>query len=243
VAAKKQVGPSPSSRKRARRARVKGAGKNKKLMVQRLKNVSGHVSFGKKAATQVAPQWEGCMLHFTVLRKIVAMAVMLVFLSVIGVSAYPLHAAGPDGAQDKPGAIEKASESGKSATKSSILPIVLIVVGVGALAAVLFLVVLKTSYDITGNWTWTYSYSGGSFTYPVVFTGTKESGTMVMNGSVNGTYTVSAENVTCSVSNTHQKWEFIGKFNSKTNITGEFRYYWDNVLHPEWGGTFLADKH
>jgi hypothetical protein len=181
-------------------------------------------------------------------QKWIALLVTLTFVWLLQVSVMPLNAANaPEqissvNNEQGPHFIEEEGDSGYQTRKKSILPIILIGVGVVAVAAVLFLVVLKTKYEITGTWSLTYGYSGGSFTYDAVFSGTKASGTLVMNGTVNGVYTVDGKNVSCYVANTHQKWEFIGAFTSKTHMEGEFKYYWDNVLYPEWGGTFSADK-
>ena len=60
---------------------------------------------------------------------------------------------GSANAEQGPRFIEEEGDSGYLAKKKSILPIILIGVGVVAVAAVLFLVVLKTSYDIVGTWT------------------------------------------------------------------------------------------
>ena len=181
-------------------------------------------------------------------QKWIALLVVCTFMWLMQVSTMPVAAAGTTAqvssanSEQGPDYLEAVGQKAAPAKKKSMLPYVLIGVGVVALTAVLFLVVLKTNYDIVGNWTLTYSWSGGSYTYDTVFSGTKKSGTMVMNGSVNGVYTVDGKKVTCYVANAHQKWEFVGEFSSKTRMSGQFNYYWDNVIHPEWGGTFSADK-
>jgi hypothetical protein len=181
-------------------------------------------------------------------QKWIALFVALTFIWLMQVSTMPVAAAGTAGqasvasAEQGPDYVEAVGHKVPPVKKKSILPLVLIGVGVVAVAAVLFLVVLKTNYDITGTWSLTYVFPGNSFTYDTTFTGTKESGTMNMNSSVSGPYTVDGKNVSCYVANAHQKWEFIGAFTTKTHMEGEFKYYYDNVLHPEWGGTFSADK-
>ena len=182
-------------------------------------------------------------------QKWIALAVTLTFIWLLQASTMPVAAAGTTeqvsstGAEHGPNYYEAAGHKAAPPAKKSILPYVLIGVGVIAVAAVLFLVVLKTNYDIVGTWSLTFVSTGvGTFTYDTVFTGTKESGTMVMAGSVNGNYTVDGKKVSCYAANAHQKWEFIGEFTSKTHMEGQFNYYYDNILHPEWGGTFSADK-
>ncbi len=181
-------------------------------------------------------------------QKWIALFVALTFIWLMQLSTMPTAAAGPSeqagvaGTEQGPDYFEAAGQQTAPAKKISMLSYVLIGVGVAAVAAVLFLVVLKTNYDITGTWSLTYSWSGGTYTYDTVFTGTKESGTVVMNNAVNGSYTVKGKKVSCYVANTTQKWEFIGEFSSKTEMSGQLNYYYLNVLYPEYGGNFSAVK-
>ena len=81
------------------------------------------------------------------------------------VSTMPVAAAsapeqiGSANAEQAPRFIEEEGDGGYQAKKKSILPIILIGVGVVAVAAVLFLVVLKTKYDIIGSWSETNTIS------------------------------------------------------------------------------------
>ena len=56
--------------------------------------------------------------------------------------------------------MKKKGTPATSPRRKSILPIILGVVAVGAMVAVLVLVVLKTKYDIAGKWTFTWKYPG-----------------------------------------------------------------------------------
>jgi hypothetical protein len=107
----------------------------------------------------------------------------------------------------------------------SILPLILIGVGVVAVAAVLFLVVLKTKYDIVGTWNYT-STGKWPVTGQIVFTGTKESGTVSWVGLVDvGTYSVDGKNVTFTFG--YQQYgttTCTGKFNGKNEISGTYLY-------------------
>jgi hypothetical protein len=181
-------------------------------------------------------------------QKWIALFVALTFIWLMQVTTMPVAASGTTeqvssaGAGQGPDYLEAVGQKAAPAKKKSILPIILIGVGVLTVtAAVLFLFVLN-KYDIVGTWSLTYTFPGNSYTYDTVFTGSKKSGTLTMAGSVTGPYTVDGKKVSCYVANTHQKWEFIGEFSSKTHMSGEFKYYYDNILHPEWGGTFSADK-
>jgi hypothetical protein len=107
-------------------------------------------------------------------KKIVALTVLFAFISLIGASAYPLHA------QETPGAVEKLAVPNKATTTSSIVPYILIGVGVIAVGLLLFLVILKTSYDIVG--TWDFSLAGqSSFILSITFSGSSSSGTWNVN--------------------------------------------------------------
>ena len=82
----------------------------------------------------------------------------LTFVWLLQISTMPLTAANtPEqasstNAEQTSNFIEQEGSLGYHAKGKSILPIILIGVGVVAVAAVLFLVVLKTKYDITGEW-------------------------------------------------------------------------------------------
>jgi hypothetical protein len=169
-------------------------------------------------------------------KKSIALLVVITFIWLLNVTAFPLQA------QENPGAVEKTGNPAVMTAKSSILPIVLIVIGVGALAAILFLVILKTSYDITGEWTLNYSWAGSSVsTYPITFTGDKTAGTAHTN-LISGTYTVDGSKVTIYLNNGDSKWEFLGEFKSSIRMEGDFKYYINNVLQAQYNGTFFVDK-
>ena len=91
-------------------------------------------------------------------QKWIAVLVTLTFVWLLQVSTMPALAAdsaeqiSSANAEQGPRFIEEEEGGGYKAKKSSALPIILIGVGVAAVAAVLFLVVLKTKYDITGEW-------------------------------------------------------------------------------------------
>jgi hypothetical protein len=175
----------------------------------------------------------------------VASFVALAVLWLMQVSVMPLPAAGAEeqlqaaGSGDVSGAYEVAGQQASSGGKKSILPFVLIGVGVVAAAAVLYFFVLKTNYDITGGgWSMTYSYGYGTITYPITLTGDKKSGTAVLY-TTNGTYSVSGKKVTINTYQGNAKWEFIGEFTTKDRVEGDFKYYENNVLQPQYNGTFF----
>ena len=114
-------------------------------------------------------------------QKWIALFVAVTFIWLLQVSTMPLAAAGTTekvssaSSEQGPDFVEAVGQKYVPAPKKSILPYILIGVGVIAVAAVLFLVVLKTKYDITGSWHFVFTH-GGSLNYTIVFTGTKSSG-------------------------------------------------------------------
>lgn len=182
-------------------------------------------------------------------QKRIALLVILSFAWLLQVSTMPLAAANSAervsaaNAEQGPDFVEAVGHNAVQARKKSILPMVLIGVGVAAVAAVLFLVVLKTSYDITGEWMVNYTIPGfAPSSYTTIFTGDKTAGTVVMNSATNGTYTVVEKKVTITLISVLNKWEFIGEFKTKSRIEGDFKYYENNVLKPQYNCTFYADK-
>ena len=176
-------------------------------------------------------------------QKWIALLVTLTFVWLLQVSAMPIAAANAEvqmsaaGNEQGPRYIEEEGNSGNLIKKKSILPYVLIGVGVVAVAAVLFLVVLKTSDDIRGTWTVHITYDGDDYEWDTtpVFTGDKKSGTTTDNWSGTGTYTVDGKNVTFSLhwpnNNTST---FTGQFDTKDTMSGRFHET------AEWDGDWTA---
>jgi hypothetical protein len=182
-------------------------------------------------------------------QKMIALFVVFAFLSLLQISAMPQPAeSSPDQAgtsisspEKAPNFIEEEGYTGYHAKKKSIVPIILIGVGVAAVAAVLFLVVLKTKYDITGTWEIHVDYSSTDYTDYTstwVFTGSKESGTFVENFQsepIAGTY---------KVTNNKDVWfkydsytdTYVGKFDSKDKMSGTFS------AGSTYNGTWTATK-
>jgi hypothetical protein len=188
------------------------------------------------------------MVFKHVQKKWIATVVMMTFLSLIHLSAFPLQAQehqteGVSQVQDRPVAFEKIGAASAQGSKKSILPYVVIGVGVIAAAAILFLVVLKTSYDITGTWTVNYTWKGGS-TYPftITFSGDKKTGTFVYKeeGFLNytGTYAVNIKNVEWTFSKGATK--YTGTFTDKTHMSGTMVCRSGEVDEQE--GTWTATK-
>jgi hypothetical protein len=183
-------------------------------------------------------------------QKWIALLVTLTFMGLLQVSTMPCEASAAGtteqisaaGAEQGPGTIEEEGDSGFVGKKKSILPIVLIGVGVVAAAAVLFLVVLKTSYDITGTWTETDTiWTEGATT--IVFSGDKASGTLrLVEFDDTGTYTVDGKNVhfEFSLEGYAYKWVFDGKFDEKDKMSGTVQYLYNTVVSET--GTWSATR-
>jgi flagellar basal body-associated protein FliL len=119
--------------------------------------------------------------------KWIALLVTLTFAWMLQVSTMPLAAASTTeqassaNAEQGQNFVEVMDHETAPAKSKSILPLILIGVGVVAIAAVLFLVVLKTKYDIVGTWTVVWHWTSGSTygdTATFTFSGTMDSGTV-----------------------------------------------------------------
>jgi hypothetical protein len=163
-------------------------------------------------------------------QKWIALLVTLTFMWLLQVSTMPLAAAdtmeqvSSVNSEQGPGYVEAIKHSVPVAKKKSILPYVLIGVGVVAVTAVLILLVFKTSYDITGTWIGT-EITYGTYNYKYVFSGDKKSGTVVItevsgSGYWSGTYTVDGKNVAWAVGD----YAYTGTFDSKTTMKGNITY-------------------
>jgi hypothetical protein len=161
--------------------------------------------------------------------------VMIAFLSLITLTAYPLHAQ-----QEAPGAVETAGKTATHSGGSSILPIILIVVGVGAIAAVLFLVILK-SYDIRGTWSVQYQFTAGSSsagTLTIVFVGTtKDSGTLTDSYNDTGSWTASGKDVTWTLTSYSPQFVWTGTFSATDTMSGTM----NDAAHGD-SGTWTATR-
>jgi hypothetical protein len=181
-------------------------------------------------------------------QKWIALLVTLTFMGLLQVSTMPCEASAAGtteqisaaGAEQGPGTIEEEGDSGFVGKKKSILPIVLIGVGVVAAAAVLFLVVLKSGYDLTGNWLYSWKYDGDAAWVDsnqlAVFSGDKKSGTLTIWGYP-GTYTVDSKNVAFTIDyleyGPNDYVSHAGTFTTKDKITGTWIYH-----DGGWGGPF-----
>lgn len=147
-------------------------------------------------------------------QKVITPFVICAFLFMVIASSQPIGATDnvkltAATEEDHPGAIEETAPYAKKKS-SPLIPIVIGLVVIGGVAAVLFLVVLKNKYDITGMWDVSFTWSGQSTGHKVfTFSGTKKSGNFSYDGEVKGTYSVDGKNV---------QWVFP----SGTRYTGTF---------------------
>ena len=174
-------------------------------------------------------------------QRMIALFVVFAFLSLLHYSSMPLRAeqsADQAGAAIKntgqaPSFIEEEGDSSFQPRKKSIMPIILIGVGVAAVAAVLFLVVLKTKYDISGAWTLTWKYEDeDQNSNTITFTGDKKSGTFII-GTASGTY--SADNKKVQWIYQGGQTIYTGEFSDKTHMSG-------TMLSYGYNGTWSAVK-
>jgi hypothetical protein len=180
-------------------------------------------------------------------QKWIALLVTLTFVWLLQVSTMPVAAANaPEqissaGSEQGPRVIEEEGDSGYHAKKKSILPIVLIGVGVVAIAAVLFLVVLKTSYDIVGTWEETNTMMTGTTT--IIFSGDKSSGTLELQEYIDtGTYSVDSKTVHFEFNASGYDYNFVydGQFDTKDKMSGTVKYYEGTTVADQ--GTWTANR-
>jgi len=162
-------------------------------------------------------------------QKWIALLVTLTFIGLLQGSTMPVAAAGtPDqvaaaSAEQAPRFIEEEGDPGYQPRKKSIVPVILIGVGVVAVAAVLALVVFKTKYDILGTWNFDYvsASPAHAWRWTLTFTGNKKSGGFTDAGDT-GTYEVDGKNVTIKY---NAPWDTNiaikeAKFESKDKMSG-----------------------
>jgi hypothetical protein len=170
-------------------------------------------------------------------QKWIALFVTLTFVWLLQVSTMPLTAAGKTetvssaSTEQRPDYVEAVGQKAAPTPKKNILPVVLIGVGVVALAAVLFLVVLKTKYDITGSWQyyfkWDLSGAVQHGPYPLTFSGSQSSGQLSFLDpaiAMTGTYTADNKNVSFTISSSGKPWSHTGSFENKDKMSGTFTY-------------------
>ena len=178
-------------------------------------------------------------------QKLIAMSVVFTFLCLLQVSTMPLRS------EQSPGQTETAisnDEQGPnfveqegapySSSKKSIVPIVLIGLGVVAVAAVLVLVVFKTKYDLRGTWSVTTKWGTSTpTTWSIVFSGERTSGTFIDSGMAAwiGTYTVDGKKATWHYGAINSDMVFSAEFTGKDSLTG-------TMVDPPDSGTFTATR-
>ncbi len=160
-------------------------------------------------------------------QKWIALIVAVTFMWLLQVSNMPLNAAGSSeqassaNAEQGPDYFEAISQKAAPAKKKSILPLILIGVGVLGVTAALYFFVLKTNYDITGSWNFVFTLGSTDIPFTFNFIGTKDSGTYSTTGNpaLAGTYTVDKKNVTMTV-NGQSAIQFSGQFTDKNTMNG-----------------------
>ncbi len=183
--------------------------------------------------------------------KATAWFVILAFVTLLQVSATPLRAKPAPAAAETsmsspeqgPGVIEEEGAPPAGAKKKSIVPLVLIGVGIAAVA-VLALVVLKTKYDPVGTWVGPMSSPSQNWTGHMVLSGDKKSGTARYSDpwwtNLPGSYTLDGKNITINISIGGQNIKFTGAFSSKDAMSGTWVNESTPALTGPWSFTRAA---
>ena len=180
-------------------------------------------------------------------QKWIAWIVALTFMWLLQVSAMPLAAAGSTeniskvSADQGPDYYEAVGPKAAPAKKKSILPWILIGVGVLTVTAVVLFLFVLNGYDITDIWQGHTHYNELDLDYDFLFTftGKKKSGTVVESEwGGTGTYTVDGKNVTITILwDNGNSGHFTGTFTSKDTMSGTFyETLWANT------GTWTATR-
>jgi hypothetical protein len=192
------------------------------------------------------------MIFFKHHKKVVAFFVALSFLFLLEASSLPLGAepaatkapVSMSGNDQAPDSFEQEGSGNNLKKKhSALLPIIIGIAAVGAIAAVLILVVFKTKHDIRGIWYMNLVREGP---YPdsiytlLVFSGTKKSGMVMIFTDLPGQYTVDGKSVSFYfMLDATQRVEFNCTFTAKNQLEGS----WQNLLYPhDYYGTWTATK-
>ena len=162
-------------------------------------------------------------------QKWIVLMVVCTFMWLMQVSTMPVAAAGTTeqvssvGSEQGPDYYEAIGQQAAPAKKKSILPYVLIGVGVVAVTAVILLLVMKSSYDITGTWNFVFTQGTESANGIFYFTGAKDSGTYMsdLSATFKGPYSVDDKKVTMIVI-ANPAIQFIGQFTGKDAMSGTF---------------------
>jgi tetratricopeptide (TPR) repeat protein len=141
--------------------------------------------------------------------------------------------------KSEPQSAEKHSSKPKARKKSVILPIIIGVVGLTAIAAVLFFAL--RGYNIVGVWDFEYNADGSMNT--LTCSGSRSSGTIVFDnwgeGETYGTYSVNGKRVSIheEVSSTRY-FDYSGQFEDRNSFSGTYQQYRNGALYSS--GTFEA---
>jgi hypothetical protein len=157
----------------------------------------------------------------------IALLVTLTFMWLLQVAAMPLpaaEAANPALSADAgqgPDHYEAVGQKAAPAKKGSILPWVLVGVGVVAVTAVVLFLFVLNKYDITGSWTFVFTHGSNTQSIIITFTGDKKSGTFAMTGlpQSGGTYAVDGKKVTM-LPTYFPEVTFVGEFTAKDAMSG-----------------------
>ncbi len=175
------------------------------------------------------------------MKKLSAIIVLVTFLFTLHLSVQPLRGESNQqtsiSTSSQPNVVEQESSSYSASKKKSVLPVILGVLAVGAVVAVLVLVVLKTKYDITGDWLLYFKWDGSSnySSTPMTCKGDKKSGDVLLSNVKYGTYKVDGKDVTITFVIGSVTATYTGKFTDKNRIEGEMTNSYNE--HGVWYAT------
>jgi len=178
-------------------------------------------------------------------QKWIAFFVALTFIWLMQVSTMPMAAAGASeqasvaSSAQGPDYYEAVGQKTGPAKKKSILPWILIGVGVLAVTAVVLFVFVLNKYDIRGDWNIIRTANNLPYSFTVKFIGEKASGTFdaMQSGTLlHGTYTADGKDVSWIFDSGS---EYTGSFTDKDTMSGAYLKY-DGVTTGTWTATRTA---
>jgi hypothetical protein len=184
-------------------------------------------------------------------KRWIAFFVALSFVWLMQVSAMPVAAAGTAeqagiAAGDQgPDYHEAVGQKAAPAKKGSILPWILIGAGVITVTALVLILFVLKSYDITGEWQYFWKDTGdvswAGNAQKLVFSGAKKSGTLIYLNAYPGTYTVSGKDVTFKFQyGSNDSVTHTGTFATKDKISGTWIYDQDPSFNGSWEAIRVA---
>ena len=164
-------------------------------------------------------------------QKWIALFVALTFVWLLQVSTMPVSAAGSSeqirsvSSEQGPNFIEGEGSRAPRGKGKSILPWILIGVGVITVTGLVIVLFALNNYDITGTWKFHVVATNFGYIYDwqLTFSGTKKSGTFFDDDDWTGTYSVKGKTINY-ISYNEGNIDLVGEFTDKDTMSGTYTW-------------------